>query len=208
MGMTKAAVGFTVKSGWAAVVVLGGEAASPHVVESCRIDLSDPEIPDSRQPYHAGFGTARKADAERARLLGSVKKFGGRSVTTILRRFRDAGHDLAAAAVVVGSTADPSRIANDHIRIHALEGQLFRQVVENAATRGGLDCQTWRQRDLHAAASTILERDEDDLQRMVAAMGRETKGAWRVEQKLAATAAWMALAPRPRRAAVRKITNT
>ena len=64
-----------------------------------------------------------------------------------------AGHRLAGAGVVVGSTIDPTRIANDHIRIHALEGQLFRSVVEDAAIRNKLRCSIWRERDLYAVAT-------------------------------------------------------
>jgi len=65
----RAAVGFTVKSGWACAVLVIGPATSPRVVDSRRVDLSDPAIPESRQPYHAGFGTARDAGGERSRLL-------------------------------------------------------------------------------------------------------------------------------------------
>src|SRR5438093_13631380 len=51
--MAKTAVGFRVKSGWAAAVVLSGPSSSPSVLHSRGIELSDPAVPDSRQPYHA-----------------------------------------------------------------------------------------------------------------------------------------------------------
>ena len=59
-----AAVGFSVKSGWAAVVLLEGSAAAPRVAACRRVAISDPAIPDAKQPYHAGFGTARDAGDE------------------------------------------------------------------------------------------------------------------------------------------------
>ncbi len=40
---SRAAIGFTVKSGWASAVLLSGPATAPRVVDSCRIDLIDPE---------------------------------------------------------------------------------------------------------------------------------------------------------------------
>lgn len=192
--MTTAGLGFTVKSGWASAVLVGGSPAAPRVVDSRRIDLSDPAVPESRQPYHAGFGTARAAGADRSRLIAAVKRYGRRSITTLVRQHQAAGHSLRRAGLVVGSLIDPERIANDHIRIHALEGQLFRSVVQDAATRNGLSCSIWRDRDLLAAAAAILKQPERRLRETVTRLGAEVDGPWRAEQKAAALAAWVVLA--------------
>ena len=56
--MTKpqtAALGFRVKSGWAAAVLLAGSAHSPQLFDVQRIELSDRRLPKTRQPYHDGF---------------------------------------------------------------------------------------------------------------------------------------------------------
>jgi hypothetical protein len=124
----RSAIGVTVKSGWAAAVLLIGPPASPRVADSRRIDLSDPAIPESRQPYHAGFGTARTSGAGLTHLVRSVRRFGRRSVSSLIRTYATAGHPPTGAGLVVGSMIDPDRIANAHIRIHALEGRLFRQL--------------------------------------------------------------------------------
>ena len=195
--MTKtggAAIGFTIKSGWAAVVVLTGSSADPTVASNARIELSDPDEPDQRQPYHAGFGTARDNDATLARLLKGVRQYGRRSVDATLQAARAAGHDIARAGIVVGSTVDPATIANEHIRIHALEGKLFRELVADAASASGIAYTIWRERDLYAAAASALDRSETDLKAGLAALKKSTSGAWRAEQKAAATAAWMLLA--------------
>jgi hypothetical protein len=192
----KAAVGFTVKSGWAAAVCLVGPASSPRVADSRTVDLSDPAIPDSRQPYHAGFGTARGSGRELTRLVASVERFGGRSIDGILQHYRDAGHHLRGVGLVVGSLIDPERIANDHIRIHALEGRLFRSVVQDAAQKTGLPSTVWRERDLYATACASLKQSEQTLRGTIAAMGRHVEGPWRAEQKAAAVAAWLVLAAR------------
>ena len=194
--LTRAAVGFTVKSGWACAVLVSGGAASPVVVETRRVELSDPAIPDARQPYHAGFGTAREAGDERTKLVTAIKRFGRASVTGLIREYRAAGHDVRGAGVVVGSLIDPKTIANDHIRIHALEGQLFRGVVEDAADRSGASCAIWRERDLYEAARTILERPETTLRKRVTSLGANVEGSWRAEHKAAALAAWLVLAKR------------
>jgi hypothetical protein len=46
-------LGFRVHSGWAAVVAVKGPASSPAVVDRRRIELADPEIRSSLQPFHA-----------------------------------------------------------------------------------------------------------------------------------------------------------
>jgi hypothetical protein len=190
---TPAAVGFTVKSGWASAVLLVGPATSPRLVDGRKVDLSDPAIPESRQPYHAGFGTARDAGPERSRLIAGVKRFGRASVTRVIRHYGTFGYPMQGAGVVVGSLIDPERIANDHIRIHALEGQLFRGVVQDAAARCSLSCSTWRDRDLQALAAEHLKQPERTLRETLAALGRDAGGPWRAEQKAAALAAWLVL---------------
>ncbi|HEY7447788.1 MAG TPA: hypothetical protein VH702_06540 [Vicinamibacterales bacterium] len=195
----RAAVGFTVKSGWASAVLLVGSTAAPRVMDSRRIELSDPTVPQSRQPYHAGFGTARQAGPDLTRLVASVKQFGRRSVTGLIRQYQALGPPLRGAGVVVGSLIDPERIANDHIRIHALEGQLFRGVVTDAAGRSRLPCSIWRDRDLYEVTVAALKQPEPALRGLLAELGRGVDGGWRAEQKAAALAAWLVLAGRPTR---------
>lgn len=177
-------------------VLLIGPATAPRVVDSRRVDLSDPGIPESRQPYRAGFGTARDTGPELSRLIATVKRFGRQSVNDAIRHYQMRGHSVRGAGVVVGSVIDPTRSVNDHIRIHALEGQLFRGVVQDAVARRRLPCSIWRERDLHALATGILKRPEPALRDTLAALGREVAGPWRAEQKAAALAAWLVLAGR------------
>jgi hypothetical protein len=190
-------LGFTVKSGWASAVLVTGPAPSIRIADSRRIDLSDPEVEDSRQPHHAGFGTARQTGRELSRLVRSVETFGRASVGALIRAHRKAGYRLVGAGLVVGSLVDPDRIANAHIRVHALEGRLFRRVVERAATRSRVPCTIWRQRDLLTSAAGILA--QPDPRRSVSALARTVKGSWRAEEKDAALAAWMVLAAHSRR---------
>lgn len=190
------AAGFTVKSGWASAVLVKGSAASIHVLDSRRIDLSDPALPESRQPYHAAFGTARSSGPELSRLVASVERFGRESVTDAIDRHQRAGHQLRGIGIVVGSLIDPDTIANAHIRIHALEGRLFRQVVEDAAAGRQLPCSIWREKDLYPVAARALHQQESALRRVLKACGDTTSGPWRIEQKAAALAAWLVLADR------------
>jgi hypothetical protein len=192
MAATNAVVGFTIKSGWAAAVLIGGSRTAPIVLDSRRVEISDPEIPDAKQPYHAGFGTARDAGDELKRLVASVRKYGAKSVSGLLRDYRTRG-SLRGAAVVVGSLIDPKTIGNDHIRIHAMEGQLFRGVVIDAAEKSGLKCTVIRERDLYADAVKRLKQPESAIRKTLTDIGREVDGGWRSEQKAAALSAWVLL---------------
>ena len=188
-----AALGLTVKSGWASAVLLTRTAGSLRVADCRTVLLSDPEVADARQPYHEGFGTARAAGAGLSRLLTSVKRFGGRSMSDLLREYAAAGHRISGAGIVVGSLVDPRTIGNDHIRIHALEGQLFRTVVTTALSRRRIACSVWRNRDLPALAGKRLRKPDDAVRAALASLKSDVSGPWRAEQKAAALAAWIVL---------------
>ena len=190
----RAAAGFTVKSGWASAVLIGGTPPNPRLIDSRRVEISDPGIPDAKQPYHAGFGTARDAGVELKRLVSSVRSYGRKSIAAVLRDYQKRA-SVAAAGVVVGSLVDPQTIGNDHIRIHAMEGQLFREVLIDGAERNGVACSVWRERDLYAAAAKQLNTTDTVLKKMLTALGENADGGWRAEQKAAALAAWMLLSP-------------
>lgn len=192
--MRRSALGFTIKSGWACAVVLDDSRPAPTVVDSRRIELSDPADPEARQPYHAARGTARTPGPELARLIASVKTFGRASVMNFIRDQEKAGRAFEGAGLVVGSLVDPATITNDHIRIHALEGLLFREVVKEATDRRKMASFLWRERDVYGTAAVELKRSESDVRETVAGLARHVKGPWRAEHKAAALAAWLVMA--------------
>jgi hypothetical protein len=192
------AVGFRAKTGWAAAVLLADSGAGPRVLDSRRIELCDPADPDARQPYHAGFGTFNQDDAEVKRLVRGVRGFAGRALKRLLDDYRKQGRAPRTGAVVAGSAVDPAKIANLHMRAHALEGRLYREVIEQGLGHAGLECELLLERDLYAGAADRLGRRENELRTAVAGLGRGVDGGWRAENKAAAVAAWVALAS-PRR---------
>jgi hypothetical protein len=192
-----AAIGFTVKSGWAAAVMIAESREGLRVLDSRRVELCDPDVEEARQPYHDGFATMRKPGAKLTRLLASVRQFGQRSILQFLKETRtlaDAGA-LSGAGVIVGSLIDPSTIGNEHIRIHAMEGKLFREVILDAAEQHGLRCAVWRERDLMASAQTALHLSDASIKKTLAQCGAACAVCkpWRTEQKRAALAAWLVI---------------
>jgi hypothetical protein len=177
------------------VVLVIGPAGSPRVVDRQVLELSDASVPTSRQPYHAVM-QARPGDrsALERRLRRLVERITRRSLTQLLARYRRQGRTVRGLALVVGSVIDPASIGNDHIRAHALEGQLFRTALERAARSARLGCATHVERGLYEAAATRLKRTPARLKRLVAELGRAVQGRWRADEKTATLAAWMVLA--------------
>jgi hypothetical protein len=191
-----AALGFRVKSGWAAVVLLTNAARSPQLSDVCRIELCDPRLPETRQPYHAAFGKL-EADStklnQRERVVRSISK---QSLTRLLKGYRQKGFRIGRAALVVGSKIDPTKIANPHIRAHALEGRLFRSVVAETLNDHAIRTEILLEHDAYPSVAARLKQSSDDLKRIIQDLRRSmtvSSQPWRAEQKLAALAALFAL---------------
>jgi hypothetical protein len=191
-----AALGFRVKSGWAAVVLLTDTARSPQLSDVSRIELCDPRLPETRQPYHAAMGKLETDPTrlnQRERVVRSISQ---QSLTKLLKGYQQKGFRIRCAALVVGSQIDPSNIANPHIRAHALEGRLFRSAVAETLQHHEIRTEVLLERDAYLSASARLKQSSDDLKRAIQNLGRSApaKGRpWRAEQKLAALAALFAL---------------
>jgi len=197
-----AALGVRVKSGWAMAVLLAGPASAPRVLDCRRIELSDPTVPRTRQPHHAGFGIEQKSRRTIARLVRIVERCARASLGGLVRRYRADGVALRGVGIVVGSVIDPAQIANPHIRAHASEGALFRRVVDDAARRSGLGSIVVRERDVYPTTARATRRTETGMKGAVAELGGAVSGPWRTEEKTAAAAAWLVLARhQPRRPA-------
>ncbi len=175
-------------------MLVEGPARSPRVVDRRVIELSDARVPTSRQPYHAvrDAPPGQAARLERS-LRGLVERVTKRSIDALLKEYRRQGRRVRHVALVVGSVIDPARIGNDHIRAHALEGQLFRTALERAARAARLPCTTLVERSLYETAATRLKRSEVALRRAVKDLGGTLSGPWRADEKAATLAAWLAL---------------
>jgi hypothetical protein len=189
-----AALGFRVKSGWAMAVLLAGPSAAPSLLRCQSVLLSDPKVPGSKQPYHAALELPEK---EAAILVQKLQKVVGaaamRSVADLLQKAGEAGYTVCGAALVVGSLVDPASLHNEHIRAHGLEGQLFREALQDALRSHNIPCAVLLEKTAYVTAATALHKSTAQAKRIAANFGDSHDGAWRAEEKLAALAAWMAL---------------
>lgn len=194
--LAPAALGFRVKSGWAMSVLLAGPASAPELLLCQSILLSDPAEPGSKQPYHVALELSEKEAApivrKLRRVVGAAAK---RSVAELLKQAAKGNRAVRAAALVVGSVADPESLHNDHMRAHGREGQLFRTVLEDALREADILCKVLVEKTAYASAASALRKTPEAAKRVVAALGESHDGSWRAEEKLAALAAWVSLAP-------------
>jgi hypothetical protein len=193
----RVALGFRVKSGYAIAVVLRGTVSAPEVVARHVVQLSDPHVADTKQPYHDGFGTHEEDPRKIARRVQIVERCAEQSVTALVEEVRRAPrHGRVRAALVVGSVIDPAQVGNPHIRAHANEGRVFRTVLESALQAHGIDCDVIVEKQLAEKAAQGLHCPDAEIKRTLAAFGKTLGGSWRAEEKAACTAAWLALGHR------------
>jgi len=198
MPSRRTALGLRIKSGWAMAVLVAGPARSPTVLDRRRVELSDPARPRTRQPYHAGFGTAQTSQAVIARLARVIERCAARSLAVLVREYGRRGVRPRAAGLVVGSLIDPNRIANPHIRAHALEGALFRRVAVEGLAGLRIGSTVVVEREVYGAAARASRITERQLKGRVAELAGQVSGRWRSEEKTAAAVACLALASRRR----------
>ena len=192
------ALGLRIKSGWAMAVLVSGPARAPRVLDRRRIELSDPARPRTRQPYHAGFGTAQSSQTVIGRLVRIIERRAARSLRQLVRDYARSGHRPRSAGLVVGSVIDPNRIGNPHIRAHALEGALFRRVAAEGLRALRIDSTVIVEREVYGAAARAVRLTERQLKGVVAELAGQIRGRWRSEEKTAAAVACLALATRRR----------
>src|SRR6266446_4823368 len=201
----KVAFGMKAHSGWAALVVLGTRSGELQVVGRTRMELVDKqEASWAKQPYHA----AERLSAVDARDLvtrgvETARRIAVREMGTAVKRARDAGHQVAACAVLV---VDPmpdwtvDEILAVHFRMHKAEGVLFRDALALAAEACGLRFFGIPEKQLDEQAQRALAASVISVRKTIASLGKSVGPPWGQDQKYASLAAMTALQGRVPRA--------
>jgi len=188
------AIGFRVKTGRATAIVILGPASAPRVRSRHTLQLWDPAIPASHQPWHAEF---ELPPDESARIVPIALKAVDRASSNALRKLVEevSSHgSIVGIALVAGSSTDPESIRNPHMRAHAREGQLFPQALATAARAISIPAMMLVESEVFTSAAAKLGKSPDAIKLAVTEMGRAVGKPWSAEEKAAAAAAWIALA--------------
>ena len=169
------AAGFRAKTGRAILVVLRGDH---DFVCRREISLVDAKVPESAEPHHAVMHLPWPQAMIAVRPFeAAIERVAGRVIAELIEEFA-----IERVGVAGSPDRDLSKLGNEHIRAHAAEGVLFRRVLEVAARNAGLRCVSLSDRNLTMPADVLKE------------IGRQAGRPWRVDDRIAATAALRAMA--------------
>ena len=175
-------------------MALAGPTKNPRILLRREVQLSDPKVSESRQPYH---GAIMPFVPAKPRAVARGKKVAQRVAIAAVRALADelraGGLRLAGVGLVVASNPDLTKIGSTHVRAHALEGIFFREVLEAGARACRLPAMLVLERDALARASAGPRRREGEMRRVLARFGKQIGSPWRSEEKSAALGAWLAL---------------
>ncbi len=182
----RAALGFRAHSGWAAMVAVAGSIDSPRILERRRIVIADPEMPGSKQPYHAAAELPfPRAEALIQQALDSSRGLALEALSAAVKSLRSRGHEVAAVAVLLGSGKPlPAleKILASHPLLHTAEGEMFRDVL------------LWASKESRIPATGIREKSLDAASlQQIASLGKLIGPPWTQDQKYATLAALMTL---------------
>src|SRR5579872_1863218 len=100
----RTALGFRAHSGWAAMVVAAGSIDRPIVLERRRIVIADPDLPDTKQPYHAAAELpVDKAEALVRTAIESSRALAVEAISAALKSLRSPGHEVAGCGILRGA---------------------------------------------------------------------------------------------------------
>jgi hypothetical protein len=191
--MNTAAIGLKPKTGRAYAVVLCGPLNVPQLVKRSELILTDPRVPESFQPYHEVMELPWNESEEKVRpFVRAIENVATNALAELIHELRGQGLAVVGVGIVGSADRDLSKIGNYHIRAHAAEGLLFRQVLESAAETNKLPHRTFVEKNLQTYASE-LGCTVEQLNNHLKLIGHAAGPPWRTDQRLAATAAWIAL---------------
>jgi hypothetical protein len=193
-----AAVGYRAHTGWAALVVVAGGVARPEVVLRGRAELGDPSGRVRKNAYQAARGLDL---AEAAALVEAAERIAVEQAATALERSvretMDEGAVLRSCAVVVGTSPGGAKlesILKSHALAHAAEGRLYQGALLRGAEANGLETIAVPKRSIWEQGEAALGVARNELRQWIDQLRREVGPPWAQDQKLAALAAWIALA--------------
>jgi hypothetical protein len=184
-------IGLRAKTGRAIAVVLGGPSEAPIVLRKFEMPLADPKIAATAQPYHEvmelEWAESQKEVRKTARAIEAIAR---KSLARLIKELQSGGMTVSGVGIVGAKDKDLARIGNFHIRAHAAEGVLFRQVLDLAADANKVKRRSVSDREFDELTAPELGTG---IKQKLNNLGRTLPAPWRTDEKQAAIAAWLVL---------------
>lgn len=191
----RVAIGFKPRTGRATMVIVGGEPRAPVFIESREVALLPP---GAFAPYHVAAELPpprRQASVDRD--VAAARSMAEAAIRDALRRCKAAGHEAVGCGVLVGNPLpawSTDEIIAVHVRMHMAEGQMFRDVLVEAARVCRLGPVTLPDKAALESSAAALKMKAAQIGAVIEALGKASGPPWRKEQREAAAAALAALA--------------
>ena len=194
----RAAIGFSVHTGWAAAVAVGGSAPVPEVLGRARLELMREEDGVPVFVYHS---VEKAGLAEAARMVKRAEEAVRRHAVEALQAF---AADVAPGGLVAAGLSAPAgkvpeeleAVLRSHALIHSAEGELFRGAVAWACEAMKVPVEWVPRKSLFARAAEAAGTTEVAVKQVVDGMREALGPPWGADQKEAMVLAWIALAGR------------
>ena len=195
------ALGFSVHTGWAALVAIARPGPSLAVLDRRRVGMLPVPLTPRQDAYPHVFHAARElplADAERfiRKAEDEARARAREELRAVVETLRAGGHRVLGSAVITAREA-PSRSLEEtlqsHTLIHAAEGTLFRAVIRAASEDLGLDVLTIPGPELVRRGARALGLSKDEIPGFLTQLGRPLGPPWTADHKAATLAAVLAL---------------
>ncbi|MEX2080841.1 MAG: hypothetical protein WEC33_04430 [Dehalococcoidia bacterium] len=194
MNSPPVALGFRDHTGWAVAIAATMDGSGVRVLHRDRLTLLDAGLP--AQVYHASQGMPLDAArASIAEVLASSRHTALEEVEQLISILDIGGFRPSAAAIPLSPAVPTSleRILAGHTTLHAAEGALYRDVLEETCSALGLRVTRYDPREAASVACAVHGLTPGALQDSLAALGKQLGPPWRADHKLATAAALIAL---------------
>jgi hypothetical protein len=177
--------------------MVAGGVARPEVLFRGRAELGDPSGRVRKNAYQAA---RRREPSEAAALVEAAERIAAEQAAAAfertVREARDEGAVVRSCAVVVGafSGARLESMLASHALAHAAEGRLYQGALLQGAESRGLEPVAIPKQSIWEQGESALGVAGDELRHWIDELRREVGPPWAQDQKLAALAAWIALA--------------
>jgi hypothetical protein len=192
MAKPRAALGFKVHTGWAAVVAVG--APAPDVLAKARLQVASTF--EEGAVFHAG--QELPIDKARALVRDSEARFRRQARADLATFVAGLDAEVVTGGVVWGNPKPLppfETILASHPLVHAAEADLYRRIFADATESViGLAPIRVPAKDLTARSGAALHLTAEEVARRLTAMGKASGKPWTIDQKEAALVAWLALA--------------
>jgi hypothetical protein len=194
-----AALGFSVHTGWAALVAVSVPAAGEIALLDRRriVMIPDSDREESRFVYHAARELELPEAERRVRSSSERARRNAREAVEAAMKELGGGGQRVIASGLVGGGRPPAgsleAILKSHSLVHAAEGALFREAIRAASEALELRTTEVRSKELAERAARRLGLSTAKLETLLARVGHEAGPPWAKDQRDACLAAVVAL---------------